>query len=116
MNVLVSTQADGTLKHWHATSGKCLHQRNDNPENHLYCLDFNSEGTLLAVAGRDAYIRIFDETTKSLMISLKDRSEFPGHSNRVFSVKFNPINSNLLVSGGWDNVLYIYDIREKGPI
>ena len=27
MNVLVSTQADGSLKHWHATSGKCLHSR-----------------------------------------------------------------------------------------
>jgi hypothetical protein len=33
-NVLVSAQADGYLKHWHATSGKCLHQRNceDNPD------------------------------------------------------------------------------------
>lgn len=26
-NVLVSCSADGWLKHWHATSGKCLHQR-----------------------------------------------------------------------------------------
>lgn len=26
-NVLVSCSADGYLKHWHATSGKCLHQR-----------------------------------------------------------------------------------------
>ena len=26
-NVLVSASADGWLKHWHATSGKCLHQR-----------------------------------------------------------------------------------------
>jgi len=24
-NVLVSASADGWLKHWHATSGKCLH-------------------------------------------------------------------------------------------
>ena len=68
MNVLVSTQADGSLKHWHATSGKCLHSRCDNPENHLYCLDYNYEGTLLAVAGRDAYVRIYDEHTKSLAL------------------------------------------------
>ena len=26
-NVLVAAYADGFLKHWHATSGKCLHQR-----------------------------------------------------------------------------------------
>lgn len=33
-NVLVSAQADGYIKHWHATSGKCLHQRTceDNPD------------------------------------------------------------------------------------
>lgn len=41
MNVLVSVQADGSIKHWHATSGKCLHSRVDDPENHLFCLDFN---------------------------------------------------------------------------
>lgn len=34
-NVLVAAYADGYLKHWHATSGKCLHQRvcEDNPDN-----------------------------------------------------------------------------------
>ena len=94
MNVLVSTQADGSLKHWHATSGKCLHARLDNPENHLFCLDYNMEGTLLAVAGRDTYIRLYDETTKSLALTLKGMGEMPGHSNRIFCVKFNPIDSN----------------------
>ena len=105
MNVLVSTQADGSLKHWHATSGKCLHARNDNPENHLFCLDYNMEGTLLATAGRDTYIRLYDETTKSLALTLKGMGELPGHSNRIFCVKFNPIDSNMLVSAGWDNTV-----------
>lgn len=40
-NIIAATYADGTLKHWHATSGKLLHQHRDNEENHLYCLDFN---------------------------------------------------------------------------
>lgn len=116
MNVLVTAQADGSLKHWHSTSGKCLHQRIDNPDNHLYCLDFSAEGTLLAVGGRDGHIRIYDETTKSLAIDMKERGENPGHSNRVFCVKFNPLNNNQLVSGGWDNTLQIYDVRSKGPV
>jgi COMPASS component SWD3 len=105
MNVLVSTQADGTLKHWHATSGKLLHCRLDNPDNHLFCLDFNNEGTQVAVAGRDTYIRIYDEATKSLAYTMKEKGEMPGHSNRVFSVRFNPLDSNMVVSGGWDNTL-----------
>ena len=33
-----------------------------------------------------------------------------GHSNRVFSVKF--IDDNTLISGGWDSVLHLWDIRE----
>jgi WD40 repeat protein len=80
------------LKHWHATSGKCLHSRLDDPNNHLYCLDYNSYGTLLAVAGRDAHIRVYDETTKSLALTMKERGELPGHSNRVFCVKFSPLD------------------------
>jgi len=105
MNVLVSAQADGSLKHWHATSGECLHSRNDNPENHLFCLDYNYEGTQLATAGRDTHIRIYDETTKSLALTMKERGDQPGHSNRVFSVRFNPLDSNMVVSGGWDSTL-----------
>ncbi len=71
MNVLVSVQADGSIKHWHATSGKCLHSRNDDPDNHLFCLDYNLEGTLLAVAGKDTTIRIYDEVTKSHAMTIK---------------------------------------------
>ena len=36
---------------------------------------------------------------------MKEKGDFPGHSNRIFSVKFNPIRQNMLVSGGWDNTL-----------
>ena len=34
-----------------------------------------------------------------------------GHSNRVFSLKFCPDDENLLVSGGWDNTVQVWDIR-----
>ncbi len=79
-------------------------------------MDFSNDGSLLATAGRDAHVRIYDETTKSLAMSMKEKGELPGHSNRIFSVKFNQIQQNMLVSGGWDNTLQIYDIREKGPV
>ena len=82
----------------------------------MYCIDFNPDGSLLATAGRDAHIRLYDETTKSLSMTLKEKGELPGHSNRIFSVKFNHMQPNTLVSGGWDNTLQVYDIREKGPV
>lgn len=116
-NVLVSAQADGWLKHWHATSGRCLHQRNceDNPDNQLYTIDYNSEGNLLASAGKDKYIRIYDEHTKSIVLKMKEGGTHCGHSNRVFCVRWDNMNPNILASGGWDNTIQIYDIRRKGP-
>ena len=36
---------------------------------------------------------------------MKEKGELPGHSNRMFAVRFNPLDSNILVSGGWDNTL-----------
>lgn len=35
----------------------------------------------------------------------------PGHSNRVFSLKFDPDHQDLVVSGGWDNTVQIWDCR-----
>lgn len=105
MNVLVTAHADGCLKHWHATSGKCLHQRRDDPNNHLYAIDFNKDGTLLASAGKDGHVRIYDETTKSLTFAMKERGLLPGHSNSVYCVKFNKSDPNMVISGGWDNTI-----------
>ena len=35
---------------------------------------------------------------------------YRGHSNRIFSIKF--IDDNTIVSGGWDSVLHLWDIRQ----
>lgn len=59
----------------------------------------------MATAGKDTIIRVYDEFTKSLSLKFSQQGDHPGHSNRVFSVKFNPYNPNMLVSGGWDNTL-----------
>ena len=121
-NVLVSAQADGYLKHWHATSGRCLHQKKcmdeDGEDNQLYTIDYNAEGSVLATAGKDRYIRLYDEQTKSIIMKMKesvDSADFCGHSNRIFCVKYNHKNLYQLASGGWDNTICIYDVRKKGP-
>jgi len=31
-------------------------------------------------------------------------------------LKFNPYNPNMIISGGWDNLLMINDLRDKGPV
>jgi WD40 repeat protein len=39
-----------------------------------------------------------------------------GHTNRVFCVKYSQENPNLIVSGGWDLSVKIWDLREPTPI
>eukprot|EP01029_Cantina_marsupialis_P007523 TRINITY_DN1841_c0_g1_i1.p1 TRINITY_DN1841_c0_g1~~TRINITY_DN1841_c0_g1_i1.p1 ORF type:complete len:154 (+),score=29.44 TRINITY_DN1841_c0_g1_i1:116-577(+) len=69
-NVLVSGNADGTISHWHVTSGKCLHTIED-PENQVYCLDYQKDGKRFATGGKDHSVTIYDEATKSVLIKLE---------------------------------------------
>jgi len=39
-----------------------------------------------------------------------------GHSNRVQCLKFNPFKEEFLFSGGWDNDVFMYDLRVKDPV
>lgn len=114
-NVFLTANAAGTVQHWHMTSGKCLHTFSDE-ENQVLALDYNDEGTQFVTAGKDTKIRVYDEATKSIVTTLLGNSisnystTTPGHSNRVFSVKFTH-DENILLSGGWDNTVHIWDCR-----
>ena len=35
----------------------------------------------------------------------------PGHNSRIFSVKYINEDPNVLISGGWDNAVYLWDMR-----
>lgn len=115
-NVLVSANSDGSINHWHVTSGRCLHTIDPIGDNHIYTIDYNDLGTQFATAGKDTNIRVYDENTKSVVQTLGRSADIPGHSNRIFSVKFDPQDPNLLYSGGWDNSIVGYDVRQEKPI
>lgn len=112
-NVLVAVDADGRICHWHITSGKCLHEITE-PDNQLFCLDYASDGTQFATAGKKREVRVYDEATKRLSQVLEggDSVNTPGHSNRIFSLKYHPTMRNIVVTGGWDNTVQFWDLRK----
>lgn len=116
-NVLLAVSADGDVQHWHVTSGRLLHSHKEE-NNQLFCADFKSNAEQFAAAGKDHVIRIYDEATKTLIQEMDGGigSIRPGHSNRVFSIKFNPEDENILLSGGWDNTVQIWDIRAGASV
>ncbi|EQC32639.1 hypothetical protein SDRG_09615 [Saprolegnia diclina VS20] len=111
-NVLLAVNSNGSVEHWHITSGKCLHAITDE-QNQLYALDYRPDGAMFATSGKDHTIRVYDEATKTEVLSMKGGhgTLTAGHSNRVFSVKFHPVDENTIVSGGWDNTVQIWDTR-----
>ena len=69
-----------------------------------------------ATAGKDTAVRIYDEQTKQCIVKMERGSGFgpnaaPGHSNRIFALKFHPTDPSVLLSGGWDNTIQIWDCR-----
>lgn len=113
-SVLISVNAefDGQILHWHIKSGKCLHTITEKG-NQLFCLDYFADGSQFATAGRDRLVRIYDEATKRQVQTLQggDLKETAGHSNRVFSLKYHPQHPHIIVSGGWDNTVQVWDTR-----
>lgn len=40
----------------------------------------------------------------------------PGHTSRIFCVKFDKENPNIVVTGGWDARVLVWDLRDKNPV
>lgn len=117
-NVLLAANADGTVQHWHVTSGKKLHTIVEEG-NQVFTVDYRSDGTSFATAGKDFKIRLYDESTKALVSTMAgaDRDGGShGHANRVFSLKFYQENENVLISAGWDNTVQIWDLRADNAV
>ncbi|KAJ3404883.1 hypothetical protein HDV05_006867 [Chytridiales sp. JEL 0842] len=136
-NVVAAAYADGRLIHWHATTGQLLSTIQDGDsqlncvtyqDGHIPMLDIapgsgsaaleagaptGGAGKLFATGGSDMYVRVYDSVThKRITQMISGQGDVSaGHSSRVFSVKFHPKDPNLLISGGWDNTLQIWDMR-----
>lgn len=109
-NILYQTRANGEVEIWNiATNSKELNF--NEAGNFIFCSDFNSDGTFFSTAGQDAQIRVYDAENLGKPINTFSRLSNPTHANRIYSLKFYDDNKNLIVSGGWDETLILWDIR-----
>lgn len=114
-NVLLVGGSDGYVRHWHVTSGKVLHEVHEK-DNQIFAVDYRPDGSGFATAGKDKVVRLYSESTKQITSILKGGESSHGHANRVFSLKFHPTQEHLLLSGGWDNTVQLWDDRTPGAV
>jgi len=38
--------------------------------------------------------------------------QYPGHTNRIFTLKYHPEDPNIILSAGWDDTVFFWDVRE----
>ena len=115
-NVLIATDADGSLMHFHTTSGKMLNKITSH-KNPLLTCDYKPDGLEFLTGGEDGKIRVYDERTRQLKVTLEGGgSGLPGHTNRVFCAKFVSEDPNMIVSGGWDKNVKIWDVRQNACV
>lgn len=117
-NVCVVATSAGVIQHHHLTSGKTLGSPIVEANNGVFALDVRADGATFATAGRDGGVRVYDERTGRCVTRLdggtdagEDASFFPGHADRVFGLRYLASNADVLVSGGWDNTLRVWDAR-----
>lgn len=92
------------------TSKKIIHTLNE-PDNHIYAMDFKPDGEKFVTGGRDCNIRLYDENKISKFVVFGEGYSTPIHKNRVYAVKFLHDNPNVVISGGWDRTILLWDLR-----
>lgn len=99
---------NGNLFQYLARTGKEIYHGVEEG-NIILAMDYATDGKSFATGGKDNIIRIYDEEKKNITTQLQGiKWHTHGHNNRIQSLKFFPNDSNMLVSGGWDqNVLIV---------
>lgn len=112
-SVLVTGSVSGDIIHWHAPSQKQIYKMTEK-DNQIYTISYRKDGERFITAGKDYTIRVYDEETKACIHKMeKGILGNTGHSNRIFASKWKPDDPNMLLTGGWDNNIMIWDMRTQ---
>ena len=94
---LIDTASGAIVKSWTAHADT------------IFDLAVSSDGKLLATAGGDKLVKIWDLATQQELAKLE------GHTAQVFALAFNP-DATQLVSGGADQQLKVWDVKTRERI
>jgi WD40 repeat protein len=93
--------ADSTI--WNVTTGKVINTFKVTSNGYIDSIIFSPNGKMLASAGEDRTIHLWDVVTG------KEIKTLTGHTNRIRSISFS-LNGQILASSGWDKTIKLWDV------
>ncbi|CAG0895862.1 unnamed protein product [Cyprideis torosa] len=70
--------------------------------------DWRPQSNLIITASADRHVRLYDPRSKEGALV---KSTFTGHTAWVSCVRWSTLHEHLFISGGYDKVLRLWDIR-----
>lgn len=75
-------------------------------------MDYSASSDNFATGSNDKIVRIYDDNMKIKIFQYNPgNSVKKGHKERINSICFHKSDPNILLSGGWDYEVFIYDTR-----
>jgi WD40 repeat protein len=74
------------------------------------------DGKSFATAGQSGIINIYDDETKAVTLQCRGDTRRIGHTSRIYSVRYHPEITSMLISGGWDNTVLVWDLRTGATV
>ncbi|CAH1279506.1 unnamed protein product [Diabrotica balteata] len=116
-NCYTGTYANGCVKCWSYNFNQCLYTIKEKRQT--FGLSYHPRFPKFVTYGDDLRVHFYDEETRTQERILVP-SEFPdkhdGHMSRIFAACFHPKNNYELITGGWDNVVQFWDLRQPYAI
>lgn len=112
--LLLATYAGGQVKFWHISTQSCI--RSLREDRQTLAVTFSPSGGHFLTAGASDDILVYDtETLRCLNICQPSPSlsVMDGHRSRIFALTFHPFSEESFISGGWDDTVQFWDVRQK---
>lgn len=115
--LLLSSYSNGHLVIWDLESKTIrLNKDEKRTEKQTLCMGINPEGTMVVTGGTDPTVNLYDAESLTSIRALnhsKKNDQMDGHVSRVFSAAFNPVDTNIIVTSGWDSTIQFWDVRQN---
>ncbi|VEN53657.1 unnamed protein product [Callosobruchus maculatus] len=116
-NCFTGTYANGCVKCWSYNFNQCLYTIREKRQT--FGITYHPRFPKFVTFGDDLKICFYDEESRMqerVLTASDNPDKHDGHMSRVFAACFHPKNNYELITGGWDDTVQFWDLRQPYAI